>query len=644
MHHLLKQQIKKFLGDPSQVPAELKELLDAVDAAYTEADNDYDLLERAMDLASDELLEKNTKLKQEVADRKKAQEDIQKLIQANQAILNSAGEGIYRADMEGNAIFVNPAAGEILGYNADEIIGKNLHDVIHHSKPDGQPYPIEECPLYIALKNGSDHVEMEDVFWRKDGSPVPVELIAKTMVENGKTVGVVVTFQDITQRKRDEERIKNINVELEKRVEERTADLMLANKCQEQEIKVRLKAEHALIEAKNEAERANRAKSQFLSRMSHELRTPMNAILGFGQLLECDTGDPLSPGQKERVDEILKAGKHLLDLINEVLDLARIESGREDLKIEDVNVQKVAEEALKLIQPEAADRGIKVENTIPEDLDVCVQADATRLKQVLINLLSNAVKYNRRHGKVTLSMETPSHEKLGIHVVDTGKGIAPEKIENLFEPFDRLDADEFDSSGTGIGLTITRQLLELMDGTITVQSTVGKGSCFTVEIPLVQAGNACGKIVEAVCNMPEGPCDEAPNEMEKKTLLYIEDNPVNVTVVEQMLAKFTGVELMSAPNAQIGLELAGERLPDLILMDIDLPGMDGITATEKLKTQGATKHIPVVAVSAKAFDLDIEKALSKGFHSYITKPIDMPHFIQALKEILDLGPASPVQK
>ena len=637
MHKLLKQQIQRHLGDLKNFPPEWKPFLEAVDAAYKEAEEDYEMLERAMDLASDELIEKNADLKLEISERKKFQEDIQALTQRNQLILDSAGEGIYGLDREGKTTFVNPAAELMLGYTEEELVGKPQHSLIHHSYPDGTHYPREQCNIYAAFKDGKIHRESEEVFWRKDGSCFPVEYFSTPILENGEVIGAVVIFQDITQRIQAEARLKSYNVELEKRVEERTADLMLAIKRQEQEIQVRLKTEQALIQAKNEAENANRAKSQFLSRMSHELRTPMNAILGFGQLLEIDTTDPLSPGQKDKTDEILNAGRHLLDLINEVLDLASIESGRQKLKIEKVRIRKIAEDVVSLILPLAQEMNIQLENRIQIDKEVFVLADPTRLKQVLINLLSNAVKYNQANGSVYLSIDNDSQEVLKINVQDTGKGIPLEKQKDLFEPFNRLDAEKSNISGTGIGLTITKQIVELMNGSVSFKSVLGEGSCFTVEIPRFREKKSC---VDA-SNFPDCLAIDG-GEGRKKTVLYVEDNPVNVAVVREMFSKFKKIEFLSAKNAELGMELVEKHRPDLILMDIDLPGMDGITATEKLKKKEHTKNVPVIAVSANAFEADIKNALSKGFHSYFTKPIDMPSFIHTLNEVLELDTSSHI--
>lgn len=389
-------------------------------------------------------------------------------------------------------------------------------------------------------------------------------------------------------------------------------------------------AEDKLLSAKEESEKASASKSEFLSRMSHELRTPMNAILGFGQLLEFDTDEPLSNFQKSRVKEIQKAGKHLLELINEILDLSRIESGLLTLSIEDILLSNVIDDVLSLISPLAEKQNIKIVNLISHQPDLLVQGDFTRLKQVILNLMSNAVKYNKKGGSITLDFQKSDADKISIAISDTGEGISEDNLKQLFQPFNRMEAENSAVEGTGIGLTITKQLIELMNGNISVQSTPGKGSCFSIEIPegkqLAQAREerVFNPALKASCKTEE----------HNWTLLYVEDNPANLKLVEQILQSRSDIKLLTAPQARLGIELARAHQPDMILMDINMAEMDGITAMKKLKKYEETNNIPVIAVSANAMESDIKKCLDGGFKAYITKPLDIPKFFIEIDRFL----------
>jgi signal transduction histidine kinase/CheY-like chemotaxis protein len=387
-----------------------------------------------------------------------------------------------------------------------------------------------------------------------------------------------------------------------------------------------------LICAKEEAEEASRAKSEFLSRMSHELRTPLNAILGFGQILKIDKKTPLTGIQNGQVEEILKGGKHLLALINEVLDLARIESGKFDLSIKAICLSDVVNEMLTLIVPLAEKKGIEVKNKISQSPHLYILADRTRMKQVLLNLMSNAIKYNREGGSVTLESNKHQEGKIHITVADTGKGIPGDRLKDLFKPFNRLGAEKTEVEGTGIGLSLTKNLVENMAGTISVESQPGIGSCFSIELPesKMPEGLEDGSSVSSILSL-EKKTDG------KITLLYVEDNSANLRLVQQILSEREDIHLLSAPEAQLGLDLARAHRPDLILMDINLPGMDGLTAMKHLKTNEETQGIPVIAVSANAMESDIDSAMKAGFDSYITKPIEVDHFLRTLNSFLTQG-------
>ena len=385
--------------------------------------------------------------------------------------------------------------------------------------------------------------------------------------------------------------------------------------------------------ARDEAEAASRAKSEFLSSMSHELRTPLNAILGFAQLLDTDHLLPLHEDQQESVDQILSGGKHLLDLIDQVLDLARIETGNITVSIEGVLLEDLLKECIPLAETLALKRNITLEHSLSEP-SLAVLADTTRLKQVLLNLLSNAVKYNRDGGRVTLDSTASNRNTVVIAVSDTGVGIPEEKQEMVFEPFNRLGAETSATEGTGIGLTICKELVQLMNGTIGFESTVGEGTTFWIELPQTTISSA-DEIIATTGRPPvAGPIAENADDI-GGTLLYIEDNPANLRLMERIVSRIPGLELLSAHTAELGLELALAHSPNLIFMDIGLPGMDGFEAVELLKSDPATTKIPVIAVSASVTNSDIERGRQVGFTDYISKPLQVDQILDRINGVLD---------
>jgi signal transduction histidine kinase/ActR/RegA family two-component response regulator len=397
------------------------------------------------------------------------------------------------------------------------------------------------------------------------------------------------------------ERVTRQAAELERRVEERT---------------------HELRAATAEADRANQAKSEFLSRMSHELRTPLNAVLGFAQLLEMDA---LSPRQAESVAQILRAGRHLLGLIDEVLEISRIEAGRLRLSVEPVPVHDTLRQAIELIRPSATGQDVAV-SVEPVDQRLHVLADRQRLQQVLLNLLSNAVKYNRRAGTVSVACEPVAADRLRITVTDTGEGIGPDKIARLFTPFDRLGAEASPIEGTGLGLALSKTLVEAMGGAIHVESRPGQGSRFGVELSLVPDPGA--RVVTIA-----SPRDRlaVATLAQPRTVLYVEDNLSNLRLVESVLARRPGVTVLSAMQGRVGLELASAHRPDLILLDRHLPDMTGDDVFAQLRADPRTRAIPVVILSADAIASGTRHLIEAGVRAYLTKPLD----IQALLTIID---------
>jgi PAS domain S-box-containing protein len=399
-------------------------------------------------------------------------------------------------------------------------------------------------------------------------------------------------------------------------------------------------AQQALIAAKEEAERANRAKSEFLSRMSHELRTPLNAVLGFAQLMEADAADPLSPSQRGRVRELMRGGRHLLSLINEVLDLATIEAGTLQLHLEPVELAAVVDDCLRMVQPMALERGIALESRLGVVGTGKVLADPTRLKQVLLNLLSNGIKYNRSGGSVRLACqlegqgsEAPGPTSVRIDISDDGPGLTVAQQHKLFQAFERLHPEHNEVEGTGIGLALSKWLVELMRGEIGVRSAPGQGSTFWVRLACaahhVVAGPAPGP-EPAMAPMPPAPSADRTG----RTVLYIEDNLVNQLLMEGMLQHRPNIRLLMADHPVDGLSMAARHPPDLVLLDIQLPDMDGFEVMRRLRQQPDTHRVPVIAVSANAMQSDIDEATRAGFADYLTKTLDLAQLLSAVDRTL----------
>ena len=384
----------------------------------------------------------------------------------------------------------------------------------------------------------------------------------------------------------------------------------------------------------HDAIRSSKYKSEFISSMNHELRTPMNSVLGFAQMLELNAEEPLSKDQKSSLEHIIRNGNHLLELISHMLDFNKIEEGELPIDVEDVPAREIIDASLYLNQARASQEGIEIiDKTGDENLPL-LWTDRTRLIQVLLNLLSNAVKYNRDNGKVTLSSQRTADQMMRISVADTGIGIPPEKRDELFNPFERLGRELGQIDGTGIGLSITKKIIELMGGRIGFESQYGHGSTFWVEVPLSRDQspdeNKMGA-TDTADNEPESRTDNAP----AYKILYIEDNPENVILMEAIIGQLENVRMVNAYNATLGFDLATSKKPDLILMDINLPGMNGIQALKLLLRTEQTRDIPVIAITSNNTPKDIDAGLEAGFKAYITKPIKVPEFLRTINRILD---------
>ncbi len=390
------------------------------------------------------------------------------------------------------------------------------------------------------------------------------------------------------------------------------------------DISLRRREELLARRAKDEAERANQAKSQFLSRMSHELRTPLNSILGFGQLLQLQV--PPGP-RRESVDRIVMAGRHLLALINEVLEISRIEAHASQHEVEPVDVCRPLTDAVELLRPLAQERGIEILQDLHGGLYRCVLADPQRLTQVLLNVLSNAIKYNRVGGSVRISFRDLPGARLRLCIADTGHGIPPESLEKVFMPFERVGADRTATEGTGLGLTLSRSLIEEMGGTIGIErSDPGEGTVFHVDLPLAAADTVPASGYFALR-------DADPLETVgalSGTVLYVEDNLANLDLINGLFGRVGDVQVVSAVQGRVGIELAARHHPDLVLLDLHLPDLDGDEVLRRLRADPRTADIPVIVLSADATRDQIERLKLAGAIDYVTKPIDVPVFLRAV--------------
>jgi signal transduction histidine kinase/ActR/RegA family two-component response regulator len=422
---------------------------------------------------------------------------------------------------------------------------------------------------------------------RPDGSERTVEARGDVELVSGRAVGVSGTIQDITAR----------------RTVEREREL-----------------------ARAEAERANRAKNDFLSRMSHELRTPLNSVLGFAQLLQMD---PLTPEQREQTSEIMRAGKHLLELINEVLDIAAIEAGRLQLSMEPVDAVGVARECVSLLTPlaNAEEVTLGLQTAGLEGSSHHVAADQQRLKQVLLNLIANGIKYNRKNGHVALAFHPiDGGRHLRIDVTDTGHGISKDRLEKLFLPFERLGAEASGIEGTGLGLALSKSLTEAMGGVLSVTSDQGEGTTFSIDLASAEPA-----LATAGREMPVA-AETTAVRSASRTVLYIEDNLSNLRLVEGLISRRPKVSLMTAMQGSVGLVLARDHVPDLILLDLNLPDVSGEEVLLRLLSDPQTAEIPVVVLSADATKGQVKRLLDAGARAYLTKPIDVATFYEVLDE------------
>jgi PAS domain S-box-containing protein len=530
------------------------------------------------------------------------------------AILNSVNFSSIATDDKGVIQIFNVGAQRMLGYGADEVLNRitpaqlsDPQEMVLRAQALSAEFARPIAPGFEALVFKASR-GIEDVYELtyvcRDGTRLPA-LVSVTALRDKqeRIIGYLLIGTDNTARKQ---------TEAEKT---RLADTLKS-------------ANSNLQLAKAEAERANLAKSDFLSSMSHELRSPLNAILGFAQLLDSGTPPP-THSQKDCVDQIMQAGWYLLELINEILDLALIESGKLSMSSEPVSLAEVLADCQGMIEPQARKSGITV-NFSQFQHALFVKADRTRAKQIFINLLSNAIKYNRVGGSVEVTCTERADHRVRVTVRDTGGGLPSDKLALLFQPFNRLGQEGGIEEGTGIGLVVCKRLVELMGGAIGAESRVGVGSEFWVELKACQPPVMAAPAAPATATAPA----ETPAGQPQTTVLCVEDNPANLLLVARLLARRPDIRLISAKDGRSGVELARSALPDVILMDINLPGVSGLTALRILSSDPGTAHIPVLALSANAMPRDIQKGLDAGFFRYLTKPIRLEEFMLALDSAL----------
>ena len=497
-------------------------------------------------------------------------------------IVDNVPIGVVYSTLAGDVIEVNPRFCELVGHSEEELLSVRLIECTH---PDDV---ADELAMNAQLVRGD----------------IPMYRHHKrVLTRDGATVWVQSTVSLLRDRHNRPWRILGV-------VEDSTEHLRLEE------------AERA----REAAEAANRAKSEFLSRMSHELRTPLNAMLGFAQLLELDRRHPLTEAQKPWVVQIQQAGWHLLEMINDVLDLSRIESGNLRLQIEALELTELIEPSLGMVASEAQARRLTVTQELDEG-SAAVIGDATRVKQILTNLLSNAVKYNCDAGRIHVASRVSGPDTIDIAITDTGLGMTPRQLAELFQPFNRLGRERIAPQGTGIGLVISQRLAELMGGSLRAQSIAGEGSSFILTLPRA--------IDPDTVRSELGPCETAPAEYHRRVVHYVEDNETNVEVMRGILAQRPQVELAVSVTGLDGLAAIRTRRPDLILLDMHLPDISGLELLRHLKGDAVTRAIPIVAVSADALGSQIGETLESGAERYLTKPVSVPELLGVVDVLLE---------
>lgn len=491
-------------------------------------------------------------------------------------------------DAEDRLVLCNSSCRQLFGRDADgPILGRTFRELIAGCVAAGVFDLGEETPEAFLARAMAYHADPVGTFDVRTRAGEILRFTDRRTLEGG----IVSTIWDITDDMLHEEQLKS---------------------------------------ARAMAEAASSAKSEFLSSMSHELRTPLNSILGFAQLLQRDKKNPLNERQKEKLSHVLRGGEHLLRLIDDILDLSRIEAGRVTVSLEPVEISEVLSEVRTTLDPMASRHGIELVISPLADPSLEVMADRTRLSQILINFGSNALKYGKRGGKAVFAVEQIAPERIRISVTDDGIGIPADKQDKIFQPFQRAGQETGPIEGTGIGLAITKRLADLMGGSVGFESTAGSGSCFWIDLqPPVKPESA----VSAAATDRVTISALAGEKGDRYTVVYIEDNPSNIAFMQSLVEELERVTLITAPTAEVGIELVRDRRPDAVIMDINLPGMSGYEATRRLSEWPETQHIPVIALSAAAMTSDRERAAAAGFYRYLTKPVKVGELVETLETL-----------
>ena len=521
-------------------------------------------------------------LQREIAERERTEADLRESEQRFRNILNNVPIGVVYTDLRGNVKQINPRFCELTGYRAEELVSMNVAALTH---PDDR---LQDFELSGQLVRGEIPMyRRQGRYLTRDNRMVWVQSVVTLLRDiHGAPHRIVGVVEDITEH------------------------LRLAEAERAREI----------------AEAANLAKSEFLSRMSHELRTPLNAMLGFAQLLELDQNHPLPAAQRPWVAQIQGAGWHLLDMINDVLDLSRIESGTLNLQPDKLDLRDIIAAVLPLVEQDVQRRGLVVTQNVPDDM-ARVIGDTTRVKQILINLLSNAVKYNSDGGRIHISTRSSHRDNIELIVTDTGLGMTPSQLAQLFQPFNRLGRERSSLEGTGIGLVISQRLAELMGGALRARSTAGEGSSFILSLPRAEQPDS------VVAELDDA--KSTSSEYHQRSVHYVEDNETNVEVMRGILSRRPQVRFDVSITGLDGLAAIRAHRPDLILLDMHLPDIDGMELLRHLKADSSTADIPVVVVSADALASQIEAALQAGAHQYLTKPVSVSQLLSVVDSLLD---------
>lgn len=537
------------------------------------------------------------------------------------AIFEQAGIGIDQTSMDGTLLKVNQRLCEIVGYTEAELLQMTCKDLTYADDVEYETRMIQQL-----LSGEAKSCTYEKRLRRKDGSPVWVNLSLTPLWSEGQPIGLIAGVQDLTERKRVEDERKQAEAELQQ-------------------------ANQRLELVNRELERATRLKDEFLANMSHELRTPLNAILGLSESLQASLFGPLNDKQRTIIATVEQSGRHLLELINDILDLAKIEAGKLDLEIRPLSVPSFCEHSLTFIRQLALEKNLRLTSQVASDINL-IQADERRLRQALINLLSNAIKFTPEEGTIALEVsrqfttqtdeDRPTQAWIQFSVIDTGIGIAPPDLNRLFEPFVQIDSNlNRQYSGTGLGLALVRQITELHQGHVTVTSEVGKGSCFTIRIPDLP-------ISIASCVIPASPSGVTTHHALPKALsgrspliLLAEDNPANVQTISSYL-QANNYHVLLASNGQDAIEQAQTRRPDLIIMDIQMPVMDGLEAIQRIRADHTIPQVPIIALTALAMRGDREKCLAAGATEYFPKPVSLEQLAGKIHQLLEYrySPAS----